>query len=48
MHIEFRRCGRRPKEVSRVWLFPYGFGVWLGRRIFTVGHDTRSRYSCPE
>lgn len=33
-----------PREHARpIWFFPYGFGIWIGRLIITLGHDTRSR-----
>ena len=42
MHAECRLVAPRPSHVSRVWFFRWGFGVWLGRVLFSVGHDTRS------
>jgi hypothetical protein len=48
MHITLRRCGSRPPDASRLWTFRWGFGIWLGRLLFTVGHDTRSRVVATE
>jgi hypothetical protein len=42
VNIEARRCGsRKGTEVPPVWFFRWGFGVWLGTFIFSIGHDTR-------
>jgi hypothetical protein len=41
MHVELRRTVGRRREVSRLWFFKWGFGFWLGRIIFSIGHDTR-------
>jgi hypothetical protein len=43
MHIELRKCAPRPSSCRPVWFYAYGFGLWLGRWLFTFGHDTRSR-----
>lgn len=43
MHIDCRRCGRRPEYVKAVWVYKWGFGVWLGTFLFGLGHDTRPR-----
>ncbi len=43
MHITLRRVGTRGPYSPRAWAFKWGFGVWLGRTLFTFGHDTRSR-----
>lgn len=40
MHIECRKV----RSVGwKFWLFPYGFGCFLGRIVFSVGHDVRQR-----
>ena len=45
MHIEFRKCGKREAGMPWFWIFKWGFGIWMGSRIFTVGHDTRGPVS---
>ncbi len=44
MHINCRICGARPKEASFIWFYKYGFGIWLNKFLFGIGHDTRSPY----
>src|SRR6185295_5512782 len=41
-HYEYRRCGARPANVKPIYVFRYGFGIWLCHRIFSCGWDQRS------
>jgi len=35
-----RTAGRRG-EAKWLWFFRYGFGVWIGKLIVTIGYDVR-------
>lgn len=48
MHLSYWVAGDRaglPREKRPLWIwfFRWGFGVWIGRRHFSAGHDTRGR-----
>lgn len=45
MHINLRRTGTSRRQL---WFYRWGFGFWLGRMMFNVGHDTRSRFVSSE
>lgn len=45
MHVNLRLVGKRERGMPLFWIFPYGFGLWIHRLIFSVGHDTRLRAS---
>jgi hypothetical protein len=42
-HLEYIRCGKRPAHVGPLYLFHYGFGLWIWRRIFSCGWDVNSQ-----
>jgi hypothetical protein len=40
MHVEFRKSYA---PDLRTWAFKYGFGIWIWKFIFSIGHDTRKQ-----
>lgn len=40
-HLRYLHC-RPPVGVKTLTLYRWGFTVWLGRWLISLGHDTRS------
>ena len=40
----FKIMKHKRNLCPQLWVFKYGFGIWIGRMQLTVGHDIRSGF----